>query len=150
NEGLRKKLEARVTSAPTEEERKLAEDFLKKFDEGQRERNKSDDADKHDAMSRLNDLAKQLDERREKLAEGEKLKEQLAGMKNLPSGPADKLAKDLKNGDLGKAIKELEKLQEQLAQGKLDPEKQKQLAEQLEAMKDAMQKMAENHQKAQE
>jgi hypothetical protein len=37
-----------------------------------------------------------------------------------------------------------------LAQGKLDPEKQKQLAEQLEAMKDAMQKMADAHQKAQE
>jgi exonuclease VII large subunit len=97
------------------------EDLFKKAEEGTRDLAKKDDGDRREALGKLNDLAKQLDERREKLAEGEKLKEQLAGMKNLPSGPADKLAKDMKNGDFGKALKELEKLKEQLAQGKLDP-----------------------------
>jgi hypothetical protein len=146
---LQKKLEERIQQAG-KDGLKDAEDLLKKFEEGTRDLAKKDDGDRREAVGKLNDLAKQLDERRDKLAEGEKLKEQLAGMKNLPSGPADKLAKDLKNGDLGKALKELEKLQEQMAQGKLDPEKQKQLAEQLEAMKDALQKMADNQQKAQE
>lgn len=150
NERLRKNLEKQAELAKTEEERKLAEDVLKRFLEGQREQNKSASADKHDAMARLNDLAKQLDERREKLADGEKLKEQLAGLKNLPGGPADKLAKDLKNGNFNQALKELEKLKEKLAQGNLDPEKQKELADQLKALEQAMQKMADAHEKAKE
>jgi len=146
---LQKKLEERALEA-SKEGLKDAEDLFKKIEQGTRDLAKKDENDRREAMGKLNDLAKQLDERREKLAQGEKLKEQLAGMKNLPMGPADKLAKDMKNGDFGKALKELEKLKEQLAQGKLDPEKQKQLADQLEAMKDAMQKMADAHQKAQE
>ena len=146
---LQKKLEERAQQA-SKEGLKNAEDLFKKIEQGTRDLAKKDESDRREAMGKLNDLAKQLDQRRDKLAEGEKLKEQLAGMKNLPSGPADKLARDMKNGDIGKALKELEKLKEQLAQGKLDPEKQKQLADQLEAMKNALQKMADDHQKMQE
>ena len=125
-------------------------DQLRKVEEGSRDLAKKDDGDRNQALSKLNDLAKELEQRKDRLAEGEKFKEQLAAMKNLPKGPADKLAQDLKNGDFSKALKELEKLQKQLAEGKLDPEKLKQLTEQMEAMKESLQKMVENQQKMQE
>jgi hypothetical protein len=146
---LAKKMEDRAQQA-AKDGLKDAEDLFKKIEEGSRDLAKKDETDKHEALSKLNDLAQQLEQRRDKLAAGEKLKEQLAGMKSLPSGPADKLAQDLKNGNLDKALKELEKLKEQLSQGKLDPEKQKELANQMQAMKDSLQKIADAHQKAQE
>jgi hypothetical protein len=146
---LQSKLQERAKQAG-EEGLKEAEDLFKKIEEGTRDLAKVNDTDRHDAMTKLNDLAQQLEQRREKLSEGEKLKDQLAGMKNLPAGPADKLAKELKNGNFDKAIKEIAKLQAQLSQGQLDPEKQKELAEQLNAMKDALDKIADAHQKMQE
>jgi hypothetical protein len=125
-------------------------DQLRKVEEGSRDLAKKDEGDRNQALSKLNDLAKELEQRKDRLAEGEKFKEQLAAMKNLPKGPADKLAQDMKNGDFSKALKELEKLQKQLAEGKLDPEKMKQLTEQMDAMKESLQKMVENQQKMQE
>jgi DNA repair exonuclease SbcCD ATPase subunit len=146
---LQSKLEERAKQA-NEEGLKDAAELLKKIEEGTHDLVKKDDNDRHDAMSKLNDLAEQLEQRREKLAEGEKLKDQLAALKNLPAGPADKLGKDLKNGDLSKAIKEIEKLQAQMASGELSKEKQKELAEQLNAMKNSLDKIADAHQKLQE
>jgi hypothetical protein len=145
---LLKKVEERKKEA-AEKGLKDAENLFNKLEEGTRDLKKND-GDRNQALTKLNDLAKELDKRREKLAEGEKLKQQLAQMKNLPAGPADKMAQALKNGDFDKAIKELQNLKDQLADGKLDPEKQKQLAEQMNAMKDALQKMADAHTKKQE
>ena len=139
---LQSKLEERAKQAG-EEGLKDAADLFKKIEEGTHDLAKRDDSDRHEAMAKLNDLAQQLEQRREKLAEGEKLKDQLAGMKNLPSGPGDKLAKELKNGNFDKALKEIEKLQAQLSQGQLSPEKQKELAEQMNAMKDSLDKIAD-------
>lgn len=145
-QALRKKLEERAQQAG-QKGLKDDENLLKKIEEGTRELTKKDEADRHEALAKMNDLSKELEERREKLAQGEKLKDELAAMKNLPSGPADKLAKDMKDGDFGKALKELDKLKDQMAQGKLDPKDQQKLAEQLDAMKDALQKAADAHEK---
>jgi hypothetical protein len=146
---LQSKLEERAKQAG-EEGLKEAADLFKKIEEGTHDLAKKDNADPHDAMAKLNDLAQQLEQRRDKLAEGEKLKDQLAGMKNLPNGPGDKLARELKNGNFDKALKEIEKIQAQLSQGQLDPEKQKELAEQLNTMKDSLEKIADAHQKLEE
>ncbi len=146
---LQSKLQERAKQANADG-LKDAADLFKKVEEGTRDLAQKGENDRHEAMEKLNDLAKQLEQRRDKLADGEKLKEQLAGMKNLPGGPGDKLAKDLKNGNFDKALKEIEKLQSQLAQGQLDPQTQKQLAEQLNAMKDALDKIAGAQQKMQE
>ncbi|HTQ39876.1 MAG TPA: hypothetical protein VMJ32_12680 [Pirellulales bacterium] len=129
---------------------KDAEDLFKKLEAGTRDLAKKDETDRHEATAKLNDLAQQLEQRRGQLAEGERLKEQLAGMKNLPGGPADKLAQELKNGDFDKALQEIEKLQAQLSQGQLDPDKQKQLAEQFNAMKLALETIADAQQKTEE
>lgn len=147
-EPLRKKIEDRKKEA-TEKGLKEAENLLNKIEEGTRDLKKTE-GDRNQALTKLNDLAKELEQRRDKLAEGEKLKQQLAAMKNMPAGPADKMAQAMKNGDFQKAIKELEKLKAEMADGKLDPEKQKELAEQMNAMKDAMQKIADAHKKKEE
>jgi septal ring factor EnvC (AmiA/AmiB activator) len=125
-------------------------DQLRKVEDGSRDLAKKDEGDRNQALSKLNDLAKELEQRREKLADGEKFKDQLAAMKNMPKGPADKLAQDLKNGDFSKALKELQNLQKQLSEGKLDPEKMKELVQQMEAMKESLQKIVDNQQKMQE
>jgi septal ring factor EnvC (AmiA/AmiB activator) len=129
---------------------KDAEDLFKKLEAGTRELAKQDDADRHETTSKLNDLAQQLEHRREQLSEGEKLKDQLAAMKSMSDGPADKLAQDLKQGNFDQALKELEKLQAQLSPGQLSPEEQKKLIEQLKSMQQAMQKIAEAHDKTEE
>jgi hypothetical protein len=96
--------------------------------------------DRMQVMVRVNNLAKQLAERREKLGGAEELKRQLAGMKDLGNGPAAKMAEAMKNGDWDQANQELQKLAERLKAGKLDATSRRQLAEQLKQME---QKLAE-------
>jgi DNA repair exonuclease SbcCD ATPase subunit len=84
---------------------------------------------------KLNDLSKQLSERREKLGGDNEIKKQLAGMKDFNKGPADKMVDAMKNGDWDKAKQELEKLKNQIADGKLDEKTKKELMKQLEQLK---------------
>jgi hypothetical protein len=69
-------------------------------------------------------------------------------MKDLKTGPGDKLAEALKNGNFDKALKELDKLKDQLKDSKLDPAKQQELAEQLDAMRKSLERMVEKHEQA--
>lgn len=141
------------------EERKLeaekknlkdAADMLRKIEEAAREMSKKDEGDRREALAKLNDLAKQVEKRREALSQGEKLKDHLSQMKELPKGPAEKLANAMKNGDFEKALKELENLKGQFAQGNMSAAQQKEFALQMQAMRSAMQKIAESHKKARE
>ena len=143
---LEKKLEQRVQQASDKNLPEM-EQLLKKVADDLHDLAKKDGADQHEALSKLNDMAKQLEQRRDALGDGERLKQELAALKNLPSGPADKLAHDIKNGKLDQALKELAKLQEQLAQGSLSEQQQKELMKQLKAMKDSLAKSAEAQKK---
>ncbi|HEY2761909.1 MAG TPA: hypothetical protein VGI75_14230 [Pirellulales bacterium] len=143
---LEKKLERRVQEADDKNLPEMGQ-LLKKVADEMRDLAKRDDSDRHEALSKLNDIAKQLEQRRDTLADGERLKQELAALKNLPSGPADKLARDIKNGKLEQALNELAKLQEQLAQGSLSEQQQKELTEQLKAMKESLAKSAEGQKK---
>jgi hypothetical protein len=97
---------------------------------------------------KLNDLAKQLEERRQQLGGKEGLKEQFQKMKNLGAGPADKAAEAMKQGDWKKALEEVEKLAKDLKAGKLDEAAKKQLAEQMNQMKEKLEAAAQAHQQA--
>ncbi len=143
-EVLRKKLEQKKKEA-AEQGLKDAGDLFKKIEESARELAKKDGVDRKQALVKLNDLSKELENRREKLGGDDKLKQQLSQMKDMKNGPAEKLADALKNGNFDKAMKELDKLKEQLKDDKLDPEKQKQLGEQLDAMRQNLEKMVEKH-----
>ncbi len=119
-------------------------DALAKLEAGLKELAKGDE-DRHQALVKMNDLNKQLEERREQLRGGDKLQEQFEQLKSLAKGPADKLSEALKEGDLKQAGRELEALQEKLRSGQLDGQAKADLAKQLEAMEQKLKSIAEKH-----
>jgi hypothetical protein len=129
---------------------KTAEDLLEKLEQGTRELSKGDEADRKQALVKLNDLAKDLEQRRQSLGGSEKLRDQLQQMKNLQKGPADKMADALRQGDLKQAIQELNKLRDELKNGKLDEQAKEQLAKQLDEMEQKLRQMADAQQKQEE
>jgi hypothetical protein len=145
-EPLRKKLEERKKEA-VEKGLKDAADLFKQLEEGARELTKKDNVDRKQALSKLTDLQKQLEERREKLGGNERMKQQLDNLKNLKSGPADKVADALKEGDFKKALDEIEKLKQQLEKGDLDDNKKQDLEKQLADMQKKLQKAVEGQKK---
>jgi hypothetical protein len=100
------------------------------------------------ALVKFNNLAKQLAERREKLGGENELRRQLAGMKNMGRGPADKMVDAMKGGEWEVAKQELQKLQEQLKAGKLDAAAQKELAKQLKQLEQQLAKASTERRQA--
>ena len=142
---LVKRLEAQKKEAV---EKGLPEaEAIAKLEEGVRKLSETKKTDHKQTLLELNDLVKDAQARREELANSADLKKQLAGLKNLQQGPAEALGQALKNGDLDKALGELEKLKEKIAAGKLDPKAQKKLAEQLEQLQQQLAQKAEAHEK---
>jgi len=88
-------------------------------------------ADRKQALVKLNDLAKQLEERRRQLGGAQQMRKQLDQMSGLNRGPADKMVDAMRKGDWQAAQQEAEKLGEQLEQGELDESAKKELARQL-------------------
>ena len=101
--------------------------------------------DRTEAVVKLNELVQDFEKRRNELASGEKLRELLSRLKGANDGPADKLAQALKNGDLQKAIAELNALQQRLQDGALDADQREKLANQLNEMKQKLEQMAADH-----
>jgi hypothetical protein len=106
---------------------------------------KTDLDDQKDALVKLNDLAKEAQQKRNQLAPTEKLKEQLEGMKKLNDGPAEKLADALREGDLGQAAKEMQKLMDKLQKGELNKEEKEKMAEQLEKVQQKLEHLVKEH-----
>ena len=127
---------------------KEADALLKKLADGTKDLGNQAATDKQKALVKLNDLSKELDERKKKLAFDDKFKQQFNNLKDLKKGPADAAAQAMKKGDFRKAVEEIEQLKKKLADGKLDEDQKKQLAEQLNQMKDALQKTADAHEEA--
>jgi hypothetical protein len=125
-----------------------AEELFAKLEQGAKELTKGDMTDKKQALVELNDLAKDLEKRREQLGAAEKMQEQFKQLKDLDKGPADKMADALKNGDFQVAMKELNQLRDKLENGKLDAEAKAALEKQLKQMEDKLRKMADAHDKA--
>ncbi len=106
--------------------------------------------DRKEAMLKINDLAKDIEKRRQELGGADKMKKELDKLKDVAKGPADKLAESLKEGDLGKAQEQMQKLKEDLKNGKLGQEDKEKLAKQLEQMKDALKQGAADAKEARE
>jgi tetratricopeptide (TPR) repeat protein len=66
----------------------------------------------------------------------------------LQQGPADKLARAMKNGDFKQALDELDKLKQKLRAGDMDDEDRAKLAKQLDQMKQKLQDVADAHKQA--
>ncbi len=105
------------------------------------------DMDRKDAMIAMNDLKKQLEERREQLGSSEQMRRAMAQMKGLESGPGEKVAKSIEQGDFGKAEQAIKELADKMRDGKLTDQEKNQLKNQIEQMAKVLEKNAEMHEK---
>jgi len=147
-ESFRKKLEEQHKKLAEEKGLKAADDLFKKIEEGTRDLSQKETLDPSKAHVKLNDLAKELEQKRQQLGGDKALKEQLQKMKDLGAGPADKAAQAMKQGDWNKAMQEIDKLAKELREGKLDKAAQEQLAKQLQKMQEKLEAAVEAHQRA--
>ena len=147
-ESLKRKL-AQQRKRAAEEGLKDLEAPLTRLEEAVDKLSKADALDKKKALLKINDLADQLEKRRKALGGVDQIRKQLQGLKTSKGGPGDQLAKALKSGDFQKAIDEVKKLQEKLADGKLNEKEQQRLAEQIGQMRRKMQNVADAHAQAQ-
>jgi len=104
------------------------------------ERNKS--VSKKQALVKLNDLKKQLEERQNKLGSTKSFKDALNKLKDVGNSPAKTLADAMKKGDMVAAKKAIQNLAKRLKDGKLTKEEQKRLKKDLENMADQLKAMA--------
>lgn len=133
------------------EERGLkdAEAFFKQLDEATNDPAKSKDPKtQKDALIKLNDLAKDLQKKRDQLGGAEKVKDQMSKLRDIEQGPANKVAKAMQEGNFDKAQEEMQKLREKLAKGDLNDEEKKQLAKQLDQMKQKVEEAVKKHEQA--
>lgn len=107
-------------------------------------------ADRKEALIKINDLAKELEKRKQELGGADKMRKDLDKLKDIAKGPADKMAEALKEGDFGKAEEEMKKLTEDLKAGKLNQEDQEKLAKQLEQVKEKLQQAMQDQKEARE
>lgn len=129
---------------------KDAEEIFKKLEKGTKDLTEAKDTDRQKAMIKLNDLAQDLEKRRQQLGMNDKLKEQLNQLKDLREGPADKMADALKKGDLGAAMKEMKKLKDAMNNGKMDNDAKQKLTKQLDEMQKKLSQMADQHERQKE
>jgi hypothetical protein len=106
------------------------------------------EGDKPEALAKLHNLAQQLEKRRQELGGADVVEKQLDQLKNLGEGPAEKFLQAVAKGDMGQAMKELEKIKRDLAGGKLSEQDRKNLARQMDAMKKKLENLAEAHKQA--
>jgi hypothetical protein len=107
-------------------------------------------ADRKDALLKINDLAKEIERRKQELGGADKMKKELDKLGKIQGGPADKLKESLKEGDFGKAQEQMKQMKEDLKAGKLSDEDKEKLAKQMEQMKDALKQGVQDAKEARE
>ncbi|MEM7785196.1 MAG: hypothetical protein AAF623_17740, partial [Planctomycetota bacterium] len=100
---------------------------------------------KKDALVKLNDIKKQIEDRRKELGDSKDLKQSLNQLKDVKSGPAKDMADALSKGDMKQAAKALKELAEKLKQGKLSDIERKKLAKDMADLAKQLKKIAEKH-----
>lgn len=100
-----------------------------------------------DAMIAINDLKKQLDDRRKELGSSDQMRKALSQMNGLQRGPGDKVIKAIEKGEFGKAEDLIKQLSQKMKDGKLSDKEKEQLQNQVKQMAQAMQKAAQEHER---
>ncbi len=149
SENLRKKL-AKQQKQAEKEGLKDAKDLLTALQRGADELATKAPADRKDALAKLNNLSREVQKRREMLGGAKQVQEQFRQLKDISRGPADRFADAVARGDFKKALDELKKLQNEVANGKLTDQQRKDLAKQMEQMKEKLQKLANAHRQAEQ
>ncbi len=125
-----------------------ASELFNKLEQGVKSLNKNETVDRQKALVKLNDLAKDLQERQKELLSRKDVQQQLQMLKDIKQGPADRMAKAMKQGDFQTALNELKRVQDQLQKEEMSAEDAKKLQEQLAQMKQKLQEMSQAHDQA--
>ncbi len=147
SEELKKELEKRRKKFG-EGDVEEADALFAKLQKGLNDLAQDDKVDRQKALIKINDLAKEVENRRQALGDPQKMKQQLSQLKNIERGPAEKLAGALQEGNFKKALEQLKKLSEQIRSDGLTPDSKAKLGEQLNQMKQRLQEMADAHEQA--
>jgi len=146
-EALQKRL-ARQRELAEQKGLKDADQLFDRLNEGVDELTNQKDVDRKQALVKINDLAQEVERRRNALGDPNEMKKQFDKLKNIERGPAEKIASALEEGDFDKAIEQLKALQEKLTNDNLTDEEKAQLGEQLKQMNSSLQEMADAHKQA--
>ncbi len=138
-----------------QQQRKAAEDdqldeadFFKLLEDQLKDLRSNAPKEEKKFLVELKKIQEKLDERRQELGSSEDLKKQLAGLKKIDDGPAEKLADAMMESDLAEASEQMQDLVERMQRDELSKEEQKQLAKQLDQMKQALEEAAKAHEQA--
>jgi len=146
-----KKLRERLANRRKEAAKKGLKDAEGLFRELEKQTEKMAEAkavDRKQSLVKINDLAKQLEKRRQKLGGKQQLRKQFEKLNNINKGPADKMVAAMKKGDWKAAQQELQKLKQQLENGKLDKGAKQDLEQQLKQIEAKMAEAKESRQQA--
>lgn len=127
---------------------KDAEGLFRELERQTKRLAESKKADRKEALVKLNDVARQLEERRARVGAAEQMRKQLDKMGEVTQGPADKMVSSMKQGDWQAAQQEAKRLQEQVEQGQLDEAGKKELSAQLQHLQDKLAEAAAAQQAA--
>lgn len=146
---LRERLEKRREEA-AKKGLKDAEGLFRELEKQTEKMTEAKDADRKRSLVKINDLAKQLEKRRQQLGGQQQLRKQLEKLNSMNKGPADKMVDAMKKGDFKAAKQELQKLKQQLENGKLDKQAKQELQQQLKQIQQKMNEAKEARQQAME
>ncbi len=125
-----------------------AVDMFKKLEGELSKLEKDTKLDTKQSLAKLNDIKQQLEERRKELGSSESLKKNLQNLEKFETGPAEKLADGLKQGDFEKAEEALEKLMEKIKNGEMSAAEMQQLQKQFEQLEKSLSEAAKAHEKS--
>lgn len=137
---VEKKREERIAKGLKDANKNLRS-LEKQFDELLDDKN----TDKKTALVKLNDIKKQIQDRRKELGSSKELKESLNQLKDAGQGPAKELADAMSKGDMEQAKKAIKELANKLKEGDLNKIEMKKLAKDLEQMAKELEKIAKQH-----
>ena len=115
-------------------------DEYKRVEEQLKKLQNKPDLGANEAIADLNEIKKEMAQKKESLGDSKQMKEAFSNLKDLDQGPAENLANALQEGDFEEAKNEMGKLAQALQSGKLEPEQTEQLQKQFEQMKDSLEK----------
>ena len=145
-ETAKKKLEKQINKVSVkglEETKKTLENIEREIDQFQ----KANVDSKKDALAKINDLKKQVQEKREKLGDPDSVRKMLAKLNPEKQGPAKKLADSLKKGNINEARDAIKKIAEEMKKNGLSAEDKEKLQQQLDKMADDLKKAVADQQK---
>lgn len=139
---LEKKVAARekeIADAKLDQE---LQEITAKINQSTRELTEKKEGGTKDALAKLGELSREVDQRKKQLESLDAMKRELAKLSRGKEGPASALADALKKGDFAQAADEMKKLADQLNNGQMPAEQKRELASKLNELKNQLERLS--------